>query len=155
MAAGKTHDINRPGMYELVQAFGQDQMDTALQDLQGMTGLTEQDLPGRMPVIFFATMPESYDDGFQEPPEVCCKRGEQSAPISVAVCSRHADRVLSCLSGCVLSGCVCARQWPTAFSVYSSLRLERGPNLTVSLWCIAEEYSARPTRTPGGPQNPT
>lgn len=65
MAAGKTHDINRPGMYELVQAFSQDQMDTALQDLQGMTGLTEQDLPGRMPVIFFATMPESYDDGFR------------------------------------------------------------------------------------------
>ena len=82
MAAGKTHDINRPGMYELVQAFGQDQMDTALQDLQGMTGLTEQDLPGRMPVIFFATMPESYDDGFRSLQKYVA-RGVSSQHLSV------------------------------------------------------------------------
>ena len=65
IAAGKTHDINRPGMYELVQAFNQDQMRAALQGLREMTGLTNKDLPGCMPVLFFATMPESFDDGFK------------------------------------------------------------------------------------------
>ena len=65
MAAGKSHDINRPGLYDLVQAFDQDQMEAALQGLQSMSGLTDEDLPRWAPVLFFATMPESYDDGFK------------------------------------------------------------------------------------------
>lgn len=65
VAAGKTHDINRPGLYKLLQAFDQDQLEAALQDLRQMTGLTEGDLPGCMPILFFATMPESFDDGFR------------------------------------------------------------------------------------------
>ena len=52
-------------MYELVQVFDQDQMEAALQGLRQMTGLTKKDLPGCMPVLFFATMPESFDDGFR------------------------------------------------------------------------------------------
>ena len=65
MAAGKTHDINRPGLYKLVQAFDPVQLEAALQDLRQMTGLTEEHLPDGMPVLFFATMPESFDDGFR------------------------------------------------------------------------------------------
>ena len=52
-------------MYKLILAFNQDQMEAALQGLRQMTGLTNKDLPGCMPVLFFATMPQSFDDGFR------------------------------------------------------------------------------------------
>ena len=65
IAAGKTHNINRRGMYELVRASNQDQMGAALQGLREWTGLTEKDLPGCMPVLFFATMPQFFNDGFR------------------------------------------------------------------------------------------
>ena len=65
MAAGKTHDINRPGLSQLVRSFVKDQMKAAVQDLRRMTGLTAKDLPGWRPLLFFATIPESYDDGYK------------------------------------------------------------------------------------------
>ncbi|BDA48950.1 hypothetical protein COCOBI_13-0600 [Coccomyxa sp. Obi] len=65
VAAGKSHDINRPGLCQLVRGFGKDRMKAAVKDLRRMTELTAADLPGWRPVLFFATMPESFDDGFK------------------------------------------------------------------------------------------
>ena len=65
MAAGKTHTINRPGLLQLIRAFTKEEMREAIQGLQVMTGLAARQLPGTKPVLFFATLPESFEDGFQ------------------------------------------------------------------------------------------
>ena len=116
IAAGRRHEINRPGLFQLVQAFRKDRMKAAVRDLWTMTGLTTEDMPGCKPVLFFATVPESFDDGYKALQKyVKGKVGVQH----LSVCCRQADGVLSCVSGYAFA----LRQWPTAFSAYSSLRL--------------------------------
>ena len=65
MAAGKTPTINRPGLLQLIRAFTKEETREAIWGLRGMTGLTARQLPGTKPVLFFATLPESFEDGFQ------------------------------------------------------------------------------------------
>ncbi len=65
MAAGKQHTINRPGLSALIRGFSPAQMRAAVKHLRSVTGLTREQLPGCKPILFFVTMPESYDDGYK------------------------------------------------------------------------------------------